>query len=70
MVRAPVKTRVIAYRDLLLSQTAVGVFLAGFAAAYWVVALNITWLANYLLLAQHLTINPQADRQRFRHTHL
>ena len=36
------------YRRLLLSRTALGVYLAGFGA-YWVVALNITWLANYLI---------------------
>jgi MFS family permease len=38
------------YRRLLFSRTAVGVFLAGFGA-YWVIALNITWLANYLIKA-------------------
>jgi MFS family permease len=41
------------YRQLLLSRTAIGVFLAGFGA-YWVIALNITWLANYLIKALHL----------------
>jgi MFS family permease len=41
------------YRRLLLSRTAIGVFLAGFAA-YWVIALNIVWLANYLTKALHL----------------
>jgi ACS family D-galactonate transporter-like MFS transporter len=43
------------YRQLLSSRTAVGVFLAGFAA-YSVVALNITWLANYLVKEVHLTL--------------
>lgn len=38
------------YRRLILSRTALGVYMAGFAA-YWVIALNITWLANYLIKA-------------------
>jgi len=42
------------YRRLLLSRTAVGVFIAGFAA-YWIIALNIVWLANYLVKAAHLS---------------
>ena len=42
------------YRRLLLSRTALGVFLAGFGA-YWLIALNITWLANYLIKAVHVT---------------
>lgn len=42
------------YRQLLLSRTAMGVYVAGFGA-YWVIALNITWLANYLVKAIHLT---------------
>jgi MFS family permease len=41
------------YRRLLLSRTAVGVFVAGFGA-YWVIALNIVWLANYLMKGLHL----------------
>ena len=45
----------VAYRRLLSSRTAVGVFLAGFAA-YSVVALNITWLANYLVRQVHMTL--------------
>jgi MFS transporter, ACS family, D-galactonate transporter len=45
--RRPVQYR-IPYRRLLLSRTAVGVFIAGFGA-YWVIALNIVWLANYLM---------------------
>jgi len=45
----------VAYRQLLSSRTAVGVFLAGFAA-YSVVALNITWLANYLVKESHMTL--------------
>ncbi len=40
----------IPYRRLVCSRTAAGVFVAGFAA-YWVIALNITWLANYLMKA-------------------
>jgi MFS family permease len=43
-----VASRPIPYRNLLLSRTALGVYLAGFAA-YWVIALNIVWLANYLV---------------------
>jgi MFS family permease len=43
----------IPYRQLLLSRTAVGVYLGGFAA-YWVISLNIVWLANYLTKARHL----------------
>jgi MFS transporter, ACS family, D-galactonate transporter len=42
------------YRRLLLSRTAIGVFLAGFAA-YWIIALNIVWLANYLIKAVHMS---------------
>jgi MFS transporter, ACS family, D-galactonate transporter len=44
----------VSYRRLLLSRTAIGVFLAGFAA-YWIVALNIVWLANYLIKAVHMS---------------
>lgn len=42
------------YVQLLLSRTALGVFIAGFAA-YWIIALNIVWLANYLIRGLHLT---------------
>ena len=42
------------YRQLLSSRTALGVFAAGFAA-YWVIALNITWLANYLVKQMSIT---------------
>jgi MFS family permease len=35
------------YLRLLLSRTAIGVYLAGFGA-YWVLALNLVWLANYM----------------------
>jgi MFS transporter, ACS family, D-galactonate transporter len=45
--------RPIPYRRLLFSRTAVGVYLAGFAA-YWIIALNIVWLANYLIKAVHM----------------
>ena len=41
------------YRRLLSSRTAIGVFLAGFGA-YWVIALNIVWLANYLMKGLHM----------------
>ena len=55
---APSKTRgaaahQIPYRALLLSRTAIGVYIGGFAA-YWVIALNIVWLANYLIKALHM----------------
>ncbi|WP_242540186.1 MFS transporter [Trinickia mobilis] len=43
----------IPYRYLILSRTALGVYIAGFAA-YWMIALNIVWLANYLIKAVHL----------------
>lgn len=43
----------IPYRHLILSRTALGVYIAGFAA-YWMIALNIVWLANYLIKAVHL----------------
>jgi MFS transporter, ACS family, D-galactonate transporter len=38
----------IPYYRLLSSRTAVGVFIGGFAA-YWIIALNLVWLANYLV---------------------
>jgi MFS family permease len=38
------------YRRLLMSRTAIGVYLAGFAA-YWIIALNLVWLGNYLIKA-------------------
>jgi MFS transporter, ACS family, D-galactonate transporter len=38
------------YRHLLMSRTAVGFYLAGFAA-YWIIALNLVWLPNYLIRA-------------------
>jgi ACS family D-galactonate transporter-like MFS transporter len=47
-------TSPIPYRRLLLSRTAVGVYLGGFAA-YWIIALNIVWLANYLTQAVHMS---------------
>ena len=40
----------IPYRYLLMSRTAIGVYLAGFAA-YWIIALNLVWLGNYLIKA-------------------
>jgi MFS family permease len=48
--RAPVH---VPYRNLIFSRTAVGVYIGGFAA-YWMIALNIVWLANYLIKAVHL----------------
>jgi ACS family D-galactonate transporter-like MFS transporter len=50
---AETATAPIPYRRLLFSRTAVGVYLAGFAA-YWIIALNIVWLANYLTQAVHM----------------
>lgn len=44
----------IPYSQLLSSRTALGVFIAGFGA-YWIIALNIVWLANYLIRGLHLT---------------
>jgi MFS family permease len=41
-------------RQLLCSRTAIGVYLAGFAA-YWLIALNIVWLAGYLRQALRMT---------------
>jgi MFS transporter, ACS family, D-galactonate transporter len=38
------------YRHLLMSRTALGFYLAGFAA-YWIIALNLVWLPNYLIKA-------------------
>lgn len=46
--------RAVPYRQLVLSRTALGVYLAGFAA-YWVIALNLVWLANYLIKAVHMS---------------
>ena len=48
---------VIPYASLIFSRTAIGVYLAGFAA-YWVIALNLVWLANYLIHA--LRMAPQS----------
>lgn len=45
--------RRVPYPRLLTCRTALGVFLAGFGA-YWVIALNISWLANYLVKALHI----------------
>ena len=50
---AEAQSRPVPYWQLLLSRTAVGVYLAGFAA-YWIIALNIIWLANYLIEAVHM----------------
>jgi MFS family permease len=41
------------YAKLLLSRTAIGVFIAGFGA-YWVISLNLVWLANYLMKGLHI----------------
>ena len=42
--------RRVPYGHLLMSRTAIGVYLAGFAA-YWIIALNLVWLGNYLIKA-------------------
>jgi len=47
-------SRPISYRRLLCSRTACGVYLGGFAA-YWVISLNIVWLANYLMKGLHMS---------------
>jgi ACS family D-galactonate transporter-like MFS transporter len=46
--RAPAARQRVPYRELLMSRTAVGFYLAGFAA-YWIIALNLVWLAHYLI---------------------
>jgi MFS family permease len=46
--------RAIPYRRLIFSRTAAGVFIAGFAA-YWIIALNLVWLANYLIRGLHMS---------------
>ena len=53
-VSSPANTARVPYGRLLSSRTALGVFAAGFAA-YWVIALNITWLANYLVKQMSIT---------------
>ena len=40
----------VSYRRLMTSRTAIGFYLAGFAA-YWIIALNLAWLGNYLIKA-------------------
>jgi MFS family permease len=52
-VTTAMAVRRVPYRRLLLSRTAMGVFMAGFAA-YWIIALNLVWLANYLVKAVHM----------------
>jgi MFS family permease len=49
-----VRTDPIGYRQLLFSRTVIGVFIVGFAA-YWLIALNLVWLANYLIKSVRLT---------------
>jgi MFS family permease len=46
--------RPVPYRRLILCPTAVGVYIAGFAA-YWIISLNLVWLANYLIKALHMS---------------
>ncbi len=53
-VSSPANIARVPYGQLLSSRTALGVFAAGFAA-YWVIALNITWLANYLVTQMSIT---------------
>jgi ACS family D-galactonate transporter-like MFS transporter len=43
-------SRRVPYGRLLMSRTAIGVYMAGFAA-YWIIALNLVWLGNYLIKA-------------------
>lgn len=49
--------RKISYRRLIFCPTAMGVYIAGFAA-YWIISLNLVWLANYLIKA--LQMSPAA----------
>jgi MFS family permease len=53
-VASPADLARVPYWQLLSSRTALGVFAAGFAA-YWVIAVNITWLANYLVKQMSIT---------------
>lgn len=53
-VSSPADAARVPYWRLLSSRTALGVFAAGFAA-YWVIAVNITWLANYLVKQMSMT---------------
>jgi sugar phosphate permease len=53
-VSSPADAARVPYWQLLSSRTALGVFAAGFAA-YWVIAVNITWLANYLVKQMSMT---------------
>lgn len=51
----PPEANRIPYRALLLSRTALGVFIAGFAA-YWALTLSIVWLAGYLVQGAGFTL--------------
>ena len=53
-VSPPADAARVPYWQLLSSRTALGVFAAGFAA-YWLIAVNITWLANYLVKQMSIT---------------
>lgn len=44
----------VGYAGLIFSRTALGVFVAGFAA-YWVLTLNVIWLAGYLIQSAGFT---------------
>jgi len=46
--------RKIPYQRLIFSPTAVGVYIAGFAA-YWIISLNLVWLDNYLIKALQMS---------------
>jgi MFS family permease len=47
-------SRQVPYWRLICCPTAVGVFIAGFAA-YWIISLNLVWLANYLIKALQMS---------------
>lgn len=56
IVAAPaLAARHIPYRRLILSRTAIGVFVGGFAA-YWALTLNVVWLAAYLVKGAGFTL--------------
>ena len=48
--RESASRRRVPYGHLLTSRTALGFYLAGFAA-YWIIALNLVWLPHYLIKA-------------------
>jgi MFS transporter, ACS family, D-galactonate transporter len=54
LVSAFENLRQVPYRRLIFCPTAVGVYIAGFAA-YWIISLNLVWLANYLIKALQMS---------------